>query len=445
MNSSNGFDNPLWFVGMVDDNADAIKQGRVRVRAFGIHSPDRNLIPTEDLPWAPVLNVGNGGAVTPAGGDWVFGCFIDGRDAQHPIVFGIIPGQNLELPGGTGSSDEYSPIEALRQYGVPPVGKILSGEDLETTQLVLQNAAKMNFGPARTAKQIADKDDPNAGAPPPIQEPSVPAATEPHKNMVWKSRNSNSYVQIAEDEEFILVSHESGSHIQIDVGGNVKIKSFGDAHYYSEGHMLEAARGSKTVHIDGAYTLECKNLTLQVNGHMNQTVKGDYNLNVGGRMNVTAGESFEVGAQRMSLASTSEHFNLKSAQKIKIDADSNLSLKSGSDMFLTSEGITSNYSVGSMFLNTEAEFHNNSGSRNYTSAGGNLYMTSDGIIAGDGSEVYLNSGLSTAATAGNKTPETPKAPEIDTPVERDVTTIGSEVQSTTGQIGAFDSDESVEV
>jgi len=443
MISSNGFDNVLWYVGAVDKNDDAIKQGRVRVRAYGIHSPDRNLVPTEDLPWAPVLNLGYG-VNTPAPGDWVFGCFIDGRDAQHPIVLGIIPGQNLELPGGTGSSDDYLSIEALRQYGIPPLGKIMAGEDLETTQLVLQNAAKMIFGSAQTAKQIAGQDD-NTPSAPSIEEPGVPAATEPHKNMVWKSRNSNSYIQIAEDEEFIVISHESGSHMQIDSSGNIKIKSFGDSHYYSEGHMMEATAGSRTVHIEGAYALECKNVTLQVNGDMNHTVKGDYNLNVGGKMSITAGESFEMGAQRMSLAATSEHFNLKSAQKIKIDAGNNLSLKSGSDMFLTSDGILSGYSTGNMFLNTQSELHKNSGSRTYNSAGGNLYLTSGGIIAGDGSEVYLNSGLSTTATAGSKTPESTKAPEIDTPVEREVTNISSEVESTTSQIGAFDSDESVEV
>lgn len=574
MKSANGFDNVLWYVGAVDKNDDAIKQGRVRVRAYGIHSPDRNLVPTEDLPWAPVLNLGYG-VNTPAPGDWVFGCFIDGRDAQHPIVLGIIPGQNLELPGGTGSSDDYLSIEALRQYGIPPLGKIMAGEDLETTQLVLQNAAKMAFGAAKTAQDLLNStslqetvnaaeqklqeiskqfdtkkltevldtgsitqalssisdsiqssditsalgslnpseilnvsafenvfnasdiqsifETSNIGevfnigklsetlasgtdllneipiqdignalnsldigelanignitdtvdtalsavagavskikkiSAPSIEEPGVPAATEPHKNMVWKSRNSNSYIQIAEDEEFIVISHESGSHMQIDSSGNIKIKSFGDAHYYSEGHMMEATAGSKIVHIEGAYALECKNVTLQVNGDMNHTVKGDYNLNVGGKMSITAGESFELGAQRMSLAATSEHFNLSAAQKIKIDAGNNLSLKSGSDMFLTSGSTLHNVSSSGMF----------------NTAGAGYNISAVGIFA-TANPIHLNSG-DAPAVAATPTPETTKAPEIDTPVEREVTNISSEVETTVSQIGAFDSDESEEV
>lgn len=430
MNSSIGFDNPLWYVGIVQNNDDSIKQGRVQIRAFGIHPPiTSNTVDRDDLPWAPVLNAGSGGAVLPAIGDWVFGCFIDGRDAQHPIVFGIIPGQNLELPAGTGSSDIYSAIESIKQYGIPPLGKIMSGEDLETTQLVLQNAFRKLQGPAKTAKQIAEKleeIDPKTLAPS-IQEPGVPVSNQPHKNMVWKSRNSNSYIQIAENEEFIVISHEKGSHVQIDSGGNIKIKSFGDAHYYSEGHMFEAASGSKTIHIEGNYALECKSVTLQVNGDMNHVVKGDYNLNVGGKIGITAGESFEVGSQRMSLASTSEHFNLKSAQKIKLDADGNLSLKSGSDMYITS-GST---------------LHSVAASDTYNSAGGSYNISAAGMYA-TADPIHLNS-AGNAAVAATATPETTKAPELDLPVEREVTNVGTEVQSTPGQSGAFDSDESVEV
>ena len=35
---SGGFRNLLWFVGVVEDRQDATNDGRVKVRAFGIHT-----------------------------------------------------------------------------------------------------------------------------------------------------------------------------------------------------------------------------------------------------------------------------------------------------------------------------------------------------------------------------------------------------------------------
>ena len=32
-----GISNPMWFVGVVENNDDPTKQGRVQVRAFGVH------------------------------------------------------------------------------------------------------------------------------------------------------------------------------------------------------------------------------------------------------------------------------------------------------------------------------------------------------------------------------------------------------------------------
>jgi hypothetical protein len=448
MVSDIGFENPLWFMGIVEDNDDKLNNGRVKVRAFGIHPPaNSDDVQIEDLPWAPVLNAGHFGTVLPAKSDWVFGFFADGRDAQHPFVVGAIPGQNMQLPQDSGSSSAYTPpsFDAFKNYGESPLPKAMSGEDLETTQTVLQNASRLIFGAAQKAKNLLGLNEENSDDPlPNINEPPVQGSTQPHKNMVWKSRNSESYMQIGEDEEYILLSHESGSHIQIDSSGNIKIKSFGDAHYYSEGHQMEASNGSRVIHIEGGYSLECKDATIQINGDLNHTIKGDYNLNVGGKLGITTGQSFEIAAQRIGLEATTEHMNLKAAEKIKAEAGDNVSLKSGADMYFTSDGTMNQYSIGAMFLNTEAQMHKNSGSIMYTSAGSNLYLTSGGLIAGDGDEIHLNNGLSTTATPATKTPETPALLKLDKPIEQSVSTNSNEVESTSGSIGVGDLDDTGE-
>lgn len=100
MQHNNGLDNIVWFMGIVEDVNDPTHHGRVRVRAFGFHPPlNTNEVLTEDLPWAFMIN-GTGGSfiASPEVNDWVFGFFVDGRDAQHPFVVGVIHGAHFGIP-----------------------------------------------------------------------------------------------------------------------------------------------------------------------------------------------------------------------------------------------------------------------------------------------------------------------------------------------------------
>ena len=89
-----GKDQFIWWKGVVEDRKDPIMLGRVKVRIFGWHSEDPQQIPTEDLPWASVSTPADAGR-NPVGlkeGDWVWGFFMDGPEAQTPVVVGLIPG-----------------------------------------------------------------------------------------------------------------------------------------------------------------------------------------------------------------------------------------------------------------------------------------------------------------------------------------------------------------
>lgn len=88
-----------WWIGVVEDREDPEQAGRVRVRIFGLHSDNRELLPIKDLPWAlPILPItsasvsGVGSSpVGPVTGSWVIGFFLDGPDMQQPAIFGTIP------------------------------------------------------------------------------------------------------------------------------------------------------------------------------------------------------------------------------------------------------------------------------------------------------------------------------------------------------------------
>lgn len=109
-----GRDNFIWWIGQVvdktkwegnipgyrnpsTDGAEGFDQ-RYKVRIMGYHTADKVKLTDDDLPWASVmLPVTSGGGTggssqTPnlRQGNFVYGFFLDGEDAQQPIIMGVI-------------------------------------------------------------------------------------------------------------------------------------------------------------------------------------------------------------------------------------------------------------------------------------------------------------------------------------------------------------------
>jgi hypothetical protein len=102
-----GYDNFVWWIGVVEDREDPLKLGRCRVRIFGSHTENLQLIPTDTLPWAiPVYPVNNSrNWASPNEGEYVFGFFQDGLSCQAPVMMGVFPGVTQGEPkAGTGFS-----------------------------------------------------------------------------------------------------------------------------------------------------------------------------------------------------------------------------------------------------------------------------------------------------------------------------------------------------
>ena len=87
-----------FFVGVVEDRNDPLMVGRVRVRVAGLHYHDTTVLPTEDLPWAmvmqPATSTSGMGSVAagPAEGTTVIVIFNDHPQNQQPIVIGALGG-----------------------------------------------------------------------------------------------------------------------------------------------------------------------------------------------------------------------------------------------------------------------------------------------------------------------------------------------------------------
>lgn len=125
MIGENGIESLVWFMGFVEDNSDPLN-GRVRIRAFGFHPPvSDGTVLTEDLPWAHVVRDSKFSSI-PDLGDLVIGFFLDGRDAQHPVVIGTINSAKFSAPS---SVPGYNP-ESFNPDGTPGVsGEGAGGTD----------------------------------------------------------------------------------------------------------------------------------------------------------------------------------------------------------------------------------------------------------------------------------------------------------------------------
>ena len=125
-----GKDGFRWWIGQIapeDAQGDQLNEignawgCRLKVRIYGYHPPNETELANDDLPWAQVLLSPQGGSgkanrarslrISP--GDIVMGFFLDGDDAQLPVIMGIF-GNNPDYYGGSG---EYtSPFEPFTGY-----------------------------------------------------------------------------------------------------------------------------------------------------------------------------------------------------------------------------------------------------------------------------------------------------------------------------------------
>ena len=123
-----GRDGFRWWIGQIPPKDAQKKQydgegwgNRVKVRIMGYHSPDQVELPNQDLPWAQILLPSTTG--TGAGnyavnhkllpGDVVIGFFLDGDNAQIPMIIGAL-GRTSEI--STNNSSFTSPFVPFTGY-----------------------------------------------------------------------------------------------------------------------------------------------------------------------------------------------------------------------------------------------------------------------------------------------------------------------------------------
>ncbi len=321
-----GKNNFIWFNGVVEDRQDPQKLGRLRVRCVGIHTDNKDDLPTSDLPWSqlihPITSSGISGLGSSPGfvveGTWVFGYFRDGYAMQEPMVIGTLPGKPVELadvskgfydPNGVypkykdevdtnrlATNDSNAPHLGLelrkltRKTGVPTADfDIVAVEDHVSTEIAASDGDTWN-------------------------QPDIPYSAVYPYNHVFESESGHIFeIDDTLDNERLYTAHRTGTSQEIDRDGNQVNIVKGDHYNIVSGKRQAVIEGNADITIGGRHKIfinkngeENNHYDIQIgpnasvniqvdkgdmnvvlkDGKMNTNVAGDYNMKIGGDMNL---------------------------------------------------------------------------------------------------------------------------------------------------------------
>jgi hypothetical protein len=268
----NGF---VWWTGVVEDRQDPLKMGRCRVRCVGWHSTNKMQLPTASLPWAmPSIPVNTNVVYTPREGDMVFGFFIDGENAQEPVMLGVFPG----IPLKAGNAQEaFSDPRTGSQLSTAPVKPTESSTtyprklDEPTTSRLARNDSKYpsEIVVAKKAKKASK-----------VEPDSYYAAKYPY-NSVYESESGHALeFDDTKDAERVHLYHRSGSYVEYG--------PLGDRSERIQRNKFTVVVGDDSVYVQGS-------VKMFVDGNYDLNVTGDIRIN-GKTVNINKGT---MGAARI--------------------------------------------------------------------------------------------------------------------------------------------------
>lgn len=315
---------PNIYIGVVEDDNDPNKAGRVRVRILGLHSDKRKQsetdgIPINELPWAiPALPVFEGGTSglgifsVPVKGSWL-ALFMIGGDHNYPIYFANIAAYPKSKPdSATGFSDpdgkyptktgepDWNPNARNAGDLVKDIkdGKVETGiSQYKSDGWDEPNSPYAAVYPNNSVIECRDK-----GIV--IEMDSTPGAERYH---IYHKASGN-YFEIGPDGQTVYKSFGNNFEINI-LGKNIFVKEnsnihveedfdqkvIGDSNIQTEGNKDENVGGNALYAVDGKDGIVVGgDRSEDISGTETRKVGGDVSETLSGKLTVTVTGKVEV-------------------------------------------------------------------------------------------------------------------------------------------------------
>lgn len=276
---------PIFYRGVIEDNNDPLKIGRVRVRIFGIHSENPSECPVENLPWAECLVSPDFGLISGIGVSSVpeQGCycwlFFDSGNHDHPVVFGVTAGFRKQRDT-ISFCDKDLKYPLLSRLNEPDFNRLARGE-------------KQKQSPCGIKQQD-------------------PKVEEPFDNYMKGKYTSNKVIETSSGHiiemddtpgnERIHIFHKSGSLIEMLPDGKIVIKSMNNTYEIVNGDRKTHITNNSIEFIDGNLNKETLgNETIKISGNVSMEIGGNFSIKTGGSTTFNAGGAFTVSAPSINL------------------------------------------------------------------------------------------------------------------------------------------------
>ena len=255
------------YYGVVEDIHDPKKLGRVKVRIINVHSKDKNLIPTADLPWALVM----AGTTTPSisgvghstfllQGSWVVGTFTD-VNLQAFLIMGSLPTMS-----GNHMSSAFGFTDPNGQYP-----RANNEED---------NNLRTRGNPDPNDYEVQGEYQPR----------SAYAPVYPY-NHVYESESG--HIKEYDDtpgSQRIRERHNSGTYYEVQPGGSKIERVVADNYELILGDDTIEVKGNVNIIVSEDVNLSCAgNVTANVGNNVDFLVNGDVNGEVRGNIAMRVG------------------------------------------------------------------------------------------------------------------------------------------------------------
>jgi hypothetical protein len=340
-----GFNNFIWFNGVVEDRQDPQKLGRVRVRCVGLHTQDKAILPTADLPWSQVVLPTTSAGISGLGqspaflveGTWVFGYFRDGSDCQEPMILGTLPGVPAELANvnkgfydPNGIYPKYKDETDTNRLAVNGENPHLSLELRKLSRVTGIPTADFDLVPIteHVSTDIAASDGDT------WNQPEIPYnATYPYNHVFETESGHIKEYDDTKDNERIYEAHKTGTSYEISPDGTKTDIIKGDHYNITYGKSQALIEGSSDITIGGRHKVYINkdgslnnhydiqigpnaNINIQVDkgnlnlvvkqGQMNANIGGDYNVNVDGNYNIAVKGNMQETIEGTKTSNTSK-------------------------------------------------------------------------------------------------------------------------------------------